>query len=159
MFFEFIQSDPIVRVPIYIGIGLCTECLFTAISDLISPSFLGKPKAEKRDLRATGYTFLWMIPIYALLVLMEPLIAIVAPLPWILRGFIYMVLIFGVEFASGAVLQKLIGHCPWDYSYNRFSIKGWIRLDFAPFWFAFGLCIEALAPKLIDLTPYLRIVF
>ncbi len=55
-----------------------------------------------------------------------------------------MVCIFIAEYASGWGLEKLIGSCPWDYTGSKFSIKGLIRLDYAPVWFAVGIIYERL---------------
>ena len=61
---------------------------------------------------------------------------------WIIRhGLLYMVLIFTAEYLSGAVLTSW-GMCPWNYTGFPTSVKGLIRLDFAPLWFATGLLFE-----------------
>ena len=49
--------------------------------------------------------------------------------------------IFGAEYLSGSFLKRC-GCCPWDYSHARYNIRGVIRLDYAPFWFAAGLFFE-----------------
>ncbi len=59
----------------------------------------------------------------------------------LIRGGVYTICIFAVEFLSGSFLKKL--HvCPWDYSKAKLNIRGVIRLDYAPAWFALGLLYE-----------------
>jgi hypothetical protein len=60
------------------------------------------------------------------------------------RGGVYTVCIFIIEYATGSLLKKLLGVCPWDYGKRRFSVKGLIRLDYAPAWFVAGLIFESL---------------
>ena len=150
---------------LYIIIGIVSEVLFTALCDLCNPQFLASwnvhqasPRAS-RNPRAVGYTFLWMLPIYACLILIEPVSQSIAPLFWFWRGLIYMSILFGVEFVTGGLIQFFTGKCPWDYRASKFSVCGWIRLDFAPVWFGFGMFIEWLSPKLIALTPAISALF
>ena len=50
-------------------------------------------------------------------------------------------MIFATEFLSGSILKKR-ECCPWDYSKAKLNIKGLIRLDYFPAWFAAGLIYE-----------------
>jgi hypothetical protein len=158
----------IYRIPIYMSFGIVCEVLFTALYDLIRPDFLkswnifsnnpqeDRPQwRDKRDVRAIGYTFLWMLPIYALICLLEPLVEILAPYPFFVRSFFYMLGIWLIEFIGGWVIKLICGKIPWDYSLSRTHIKGLIRLDFFPYWFLFGLAVEWLIKKLHLLTPVL----
>lgn len=146
----------------YTGLGCLTEVLFTATSDLISPRFLGSWNVhsrppfikispawrEKRDVRAVGYTFLWMFPVYACLLFLEPIHDLIREWPLPLRLFLYLIAFWGYEFCYGWCLRKITGKCPWDYSTARWSYKGFIRWDFAPFWLLFGLVFEFVHDKL-----------
>ena len=67
------------------------------------------------------------------------------------HGMLYMVLIFLVEYATGAWLTTR-GMCPWDYSGRPSNINGLIRLDFAPLWFGTGLLFENLTKERVNLT-------
>lgn len=165
--------DPLVRLPLYAIIGLVAEVVFTASQDLLNPMFLRswnvfghaslteRPdwRPPGRDLRAMGYTFLWMIPIYMLMILLEPIQPLLSSLPFLLRGFFYIPLVWIAEYACGALIRALIGRCPWDYSYSRFSFHGLIRWDFAHVWYFFGLIFEYLFPRIVALTPAIRAVF
>lgn len=62
----------------------------------------------------------------------------------LLRGLIYMLLFYSLEFCSGYFLKKCKAS-PWDYSKEtKYNFKGIIRLEFAPVWFIGGLIQEAI---------------
>lgn len=159
------QSGILYRLPLYILYGLTAEFLFTALADLINPSFLkswnvfSKPPTKQYDPKAIGYSFLWMLPIYALLVFIEPASVLMKNFPWAVRGILYVLALWLIEYASGWLIKKISGKCPWDYSASRWNLGGFIRLDFFPIWFVFMLTAEWLSRKFILLTPALKQVF
>jgi len=111
------------------------EVAFTALVD-----FRGK-----RDPRLAGHTTLWMFPIYALVYpALNALWPRIAAWPWFARGLLYVPLIYAVEYASGWLIRKSTGRCPWDYGKARWSVHGLIRLDFAPLWLGAGFLFEKL---------------
>lgn len=113
-------------------LGIFGEVLFTAITDLV----------KKRSLRLQGFSFIWMFPIYGLIALLfEPVANLVAGLPWIVRGLVYMFAIYLVEYVSGALLKKLTGGHIWQYT-GKYNLHGHIQLAHAPVWFCIGLLIE-----------------
>lgn len=158
--------DPLIRLPFYVALGLITEVLFTATADLIRPSFLNSWRVKqngdiplpdsKRDPRGVGYTFIWMLPIYALLITIEPLSLLLHDWPVWLRGLVYLPLFWFIEYLGGAGIRRLIGRCPWDYSYSKYSFHGYIRWDFAPLWYSFSILVDLFSQKLILLTPCLK---
>lgn len=170
---EFLQSDFYIRMIIYGCLAYVGETFFTGIMDLIAPKFLcswnvhgnQKPTQEVpqwRDLldkRLVGYSFLWMAPVYALLVFIEPLTYYLQDLHLITRGCIYAIIIMIVEYLFGALLKAFTGKCPWDYSYHPLSIRGYTRWDFFFVWFIASLGVEAIVPKFIWLTPYIKQAF
>lgn len=111
-------------------IGWCVEILFTGLHSLLNGHF-----------QLMGQSSLWMFPIYGCASLIGPISRVCRKYPLVIRGLIYMMLIFFGEFFFGSILCAF--HiCPWDYSGSRFSIGGIIRLDYAPFWFVLGLFYE-----------------
>lgn len=171
---DFFQSDPFTRLPLYILLALAAEVFFTAVCDLVNPHYLcswnvhGGEKISSvkprwaypgRDPRAVGYTFLWMIPIYGGIIFLEPIHTLIRSWPWFFRGLIYLALIWLAEFVSGWIIKKISGKCPWDYSYSRYSFKGYIRWDYALNWFLFGLIFEFFHDRFLLLTPALRAAF
>ena len=49
--------------------------------------------------------------------------------------------IFAGEYLTGSLLKRH-NACPWDYSSSPYSVRGLIRLDYAPYWFGAGLIFE-----------------
>ncbi len=116
-------------------VGLALEVVFTAVVDY----------PTHKDLRLKGYTYLWMVPIYALVypfcVMLYPRLSFY---PMLIRGFMYMLLIYAVEYSSGWLLRRFVGECPWEKEYvkAKWNFHGLIRLDFAPAWIAAALLFE-----------------
>lgn len=110
--------------------GWCMEILFTSLDSL-----------RRRDMRLKGTTSIWMFPIYGSAALLAPLHRLLKGKPFWLRGLLYMLLIFTAEYTTGSLLNRK-ELCPWDYQRCRWNLRRFIRLDFAPFWFAAGLLFE-----------------
>ncbi len=99
-----------------------------------------------RSPRLAGPATAWMLPIYALgLPLFEPVHLRIRGRPVWQRGAIYAAGILVVEGATGWLLRRATGRCPWDYSgRTRWQLDGLVRLDYAPFWALAGLGAERL---------------
>lgn len=93
------------------------------------------------DYSMTGHSSIIMFPIYGSAAFIEPIWRRLCNKPIVLRGLIYTICIYAVEYISGLLLRTL-GICPWDYTGDPTNINGLIRLDFAPFWFVAGLIFE-----------------
>lgn len=119
---------------IYGFAGLLLEVLWTGVGSL----FNGDKKLQ-------CHTFLWMFFIYGSAVIFEPVHEFIRNFGFVYRGFIWAALIFAIEYLSGSLLDKTIGNCPWDYTAEGvITIKGYIRLDYLPVWFAAGMFFERL---------------
>ena len=129
--------------------GWCGEIIFTSIRDRI--------RGRVHDWKLTGTSYLWMFPIYgSIAILYEPVHDAIRPWAWPLRGIVYMLGFFAIEYLTGWLLKKLTGACPWDYSrWSPYSVNGFIRLDYAPIWFLIGLGLEPIHDFLVRLTPYI----
>ncbi len=166
---EFLHSDFWIRMLLYGVLGYVGEVWFTALADFFFPKFLcswnifgnQSPTTEQpvwrnlKDMRLVGYSFLWMAPIYSLLVFMEPLTYYLSALAWPIRGLIYASVFILMEYVSGFLFKLILGKCPWDYSYHKYSVHGFTRWDFFPVWFVSSLIIEKCLPYFIKLTPHL----
>ncbi|MBI2058687.1 MAG: hypothetical protein HYT87_02870 [Nitrospirae bacterium] len=145
--------------------GMFGEIVFTAVADFISPSFIKSWNAhargsitqeapawrEKRDRRLTGYTFLWMIPVYATgTLLYAPVHNAMDSWPTLVRVVITASYFYALEFGFGLLFKGLLGRCPWDYSYSRWSFLGVIRWDYAPSWLALAFGIDHFWPKILQ---------
>jgi uncharacterized membrane protein len=129
----------LLRVLLFAFMGLLMELFFTGLGTL-----------ARGDWDMRGHSSPWMMPVYGLLGLFvapisEPLKRRHIPLP--ARAFVYMLLIFFVEYVSGTIFTKMGLHI-WNYSHHRFNLQGQITLLYAPFWFGLGLCVEYLYKKL-----------
>jgi uncharacterized membrane protein len=124
--------------------GWCGEVVFTALTDSV----------PKRDWRLVGTTYLWMFPIYGLLVVFyEPVHDLIRELPVIVRALIWSIGFTTVELVTGWLIARVAGRCPWDYSDKRFAINAYIRWDFFPVWAIIGLALEPVHDFLVRLTP------
>jgi uncharacterized membrane protein len=129
--------------------GWCGEVLFTALTDSL----------PRRDWRLVGTTYLWMFPIYGLLgPLYEPVHNGIRAASWPLRALVWALGFTAVEFATGWLLERLNGRCPWDYvaAGRRWAINPYIRWDFFPVWAAVGLALEPVHDFLVRLTPAIQ---
>ena len=138
-----------IRFLIYGVFGWCFEILWTSLTEKI--------RGTQRDWRLVGHTYLWMFPIYGLLApIGEPVHNALRGYQWYLRGLIYLLAIWAVEFATGWLLKTLTGKCPWDYSHLRGNFRGIVALEYAPVWFLFGLAFERLHDAMLVLTPAIQ---
>lgn len=112
--------------------GWCLEIFFTAMHAL-----------QKREMALCGTTSLWMFPIYGMGAIIAPLYRLLHRQSIWLRGFLYTLLIFTVEFISGSYLRRK-KCCPWNYHRSPWNVREVIRLDYAPYWFLTGLLLEQL---------------
>ncbi|WP_434511176.1 putative ABC transporter permease [Desulfitobacterium sp. AusDCA] len=125
-----------VRFLIYGFLGLTLEVIYTGLASLL-----------RGDWSMHGFTFLVMLPIYGLAVFLEPIHHKIKFQPWWIRGFIYLTLIWGIEYLSGWILSLILGSCPWVYR-DPLNINGWITLRMAPEWFLAGLGFEIIHDSL-----------
>lgn len=127
--------------------GWCGEIVWTAMRDRV--------RGRVADWKLRGTTYLWMFPIYGSLALgYEPVHDALRDWPWVARGLGYTLGFFAAEYLSGWLIKRLTGSCPWDYAqWSRFSVNGYIRLDYAPIWFLVGLGLEPVHDWLLRLTP------
>jgi uncharacterized membrane protein len=121
------------RFIVYGCLGLCVEIVFTSIGSLIYDN----------NLILKGYTYLWMIPVWAAgLFALGCVHKYIRNLNILARGLIYMLVCIAVEYLSGIYFLATLKEIPWDYSYSEYNIHGAIRLDYLPFWFIAGILSE-----------------
>lgn len=125
------------RFLIYGSIGITLEILWTGITAFLDG-----------DLSFTGHSSVIMFPIYGSVLFLEPVFVQLKANNILLRGIIYMSLIFAVEYWSGLFLTFL-RICPWSYIDTTYNIRGLIRLDYAPLWFCAGLLYEHLYKRIL----------
>ncbi len=114
-------------------VGVAAEVVFTALT------------SPKRDKRLTGYSYVWMFPIYALLYPgFRLLLPLVGGWAWPLRAALYAVIIMVCELLTGLALRAAVGEAPWEPEYrgHRWAVLDLVRLDFFPAWAAGALAFE-----------------
>lgn len=125
------------KMLVFACVGVAMEVVFTAADSY----------RKTRDKTLQGVSYVWMLPIYALV---PPVLSILHPrvsaLPLPARLALYVTLLFAVEYASGWLLRRLTGACPWEAGYHgkRWAVDGLIRLDYAPAWVAACFLFERL---------------
>lgn len=135
----------LIRFCIYGLLGWCFDVFWSAVTE--------RAWGKQRDWRLVGHSYLWTFPIYGLLApLGEPIHNFLRGHMWVLRGSVYLLGIWLVEFVAGWLIRKLTGKCPWDYSDFPGNIKGIITLEYAPVWFIFGLGFEKVHDILVKVT-------
>jgi len=132
------------RFVIYGLLGWCIEVFWTGLGSLF-----------RGNITLPGGTYIWMFPIYGLAVILEPIHNRMRNRNIFLRGGIYLIFIYAIEYIGGLILRCLLGVCPWNYE-KGISIGGLIRLDYAPAWFVAGLFFEKIHDKLMEIDSYLQ---
>jgi uncharacterized membrane protein len=117
----------------FIFIGITMEVVATSIMDFI----------KYRDPRLKGETYLWMLPVYAVVPYIYMFVtSTFKDSGWIVKGFIYMIAFYLLELLAGLIIKALVGVSPWNYKDYRFHFKEVICLEYAPVWFIYGVVGE-----------------
>jgi uncharacterized membrane protein len=125
-------------------LGVMIEFFFTGVASLL-----------KKNWKATGHSYLWMIPIYGFAALALEGVSEALPWPFYLKALLYVPIIYGVEALSGWALSKLIGHIPWDYQKSKWTPMGLINLTYAPFWLILALAFDPISGWMRKTLNYL----
>jgi len=133
------------RFIVYGLLGLLAEVLWNGFGAMIHG-----------DVLLRGTTCIWMFPIYGLAVFLEPVHYRIRHFPLIVRGSIYMVLIFAVELISGLLLKLVLGECPWNYVNKPLSVCGIITLAYAPVWIVYGIMFEKIHDVIVCIEGSLK---
>ncbi|SRR5712691_518199 len=128
------------RFAVYGLLGWCMEIVFTATRRAVGGT---------GDRRLEGVSYLWMHPIYGAGGLaIEAVHLRTRRRPWWARALAYATTCLLIEYASGWLLRRATGECPWDYGDRGINVDGLARLDYAPFWAAAGLVAEPVSSVL-----------
>lgn len=135
------------KVLVYGCLGILIEFFFTSFGSLL-----------KKNWKATGYSYLWMLPIYGFTALALEVISQAITWPFYLKSFLYVPIIYGVEALSGWTIQQIIGHIPWDYQKSTWTPMGLINLKYAPFWLLLAMAFDPITGFLTKLLHQLSLV-
>jgi len=124
----------------FFGVGV--EVFFSSIHNYI----------RFRDISLKGRSYLWMFPIYgAWGLIIDPLYRLIDFIPFLVRGLIYLAIIFAGEFIYGCILKVVIKKCPWEYS-GRWTLLGVVNMRYLPLWLVFGYISELIYRAVISIT-------
>ena len=143
------HSDRVRRFLAYGVLGLGVEVVFTSVARVLNT----------RNPRLEGRTYLWMLPIYgAGGLLLERLHArlLGRRVPPPVRALAATGAIYSIEYGAGSLLRALLGECPWKYE-RGLTLGGYVRLDYAPFWFGTALLFELLQREVHKLDRSRRV--
>lgn len=115
-------------------IGILIEFFFTGIYSLF-----------QKNWKATGYSYLYMLPIYGLTAIVLETISDAISWPFYFKAFIYLPVIYGAEALSGILLLKTIGCIPWNYGHSKVTPFGLIHLGYFPAWMIVALAFDPLS--------------
>lgn len=126
----------------FVFIGITMEVIATSIMDYFT----------LRDPRMKGETYLWMIPIYAVVPYIYLFVtSTFTDLHLSVKGLVYMLAFYLLELIAGLIIKFLVGVSPWDYSAKRFNFKGVICLDYGIVWYIYGIIGEMYYEFLISI--------
>lgn len=139
------MSADLWRFIVFGVVGIFGEVVFTSLLNLV----------RDRSFRLKGFSFLWMFPIYGVIAfIFEPVHNVIGGQGWFFRGLSYMLIIYGIEYAAGALLKKIAGGPVWHYK-GRYQLHGHINFFFAPLWFFVGLLVERYYGDVMQLSLWL----
>lgn len=123
--------------------GVLTEVVYTALWEVV----------VSKSPKLIGVSSIWAFFIYAF---SQMFIERVHPklisfgIPLVLRGLVYVVWTYFIEFSSGYTL-KMFNSCPWDYepSFN-WHFFGVITLEYAPLWFFGSIMAEVIFIPIVN---------
>ncbi len=140
-----------IRVLFYACLGVTGEVVFTALAARAGIGLtadVGADAEARRSWRLRGHSFLWMLPIYGLGLLgFERVHDALRTAPWVWRGLAYVAALYGIEHASGAVLERLTGERVWRWTGPGAARH--VHLAMAPVWFALAFLLEPLHDVLV----------
>lgn len=123
----------IVTVIGFVFIGITMEVIATSIMDYFT----------LRDPRMKGETYLWMVPIYAVVPYIYVfLTGVMTDLHWSVKGLVYMIAFYLLELIAGLLIKALVGVSPWNYEQKKYNLWGVICLDYAIVWYIYGIIGE-----------------
>ncbi len=138
-----------IRFFIYGALGWCSEIVWTAVRKRVT--------GVARDWLLMGETSLWAFPLYgSIAFLYEPLHDALRAQFVLVRGVVYLIGFWLVEYISGWLIWKITGKKPWDYANSPGgSLNGLIRWNFVFVWLPAGLALEPIHDFLVRITPFL----
>jgi hypothetical protein len=132
------MESTLVGFGIFALLGMGAEIVFTGLKKLISDI----RSRKELNWSLPGYSFVWVMPLYGSAVfLFPPLFSLVEDQNIFFRALAYGISILCVELVAGILLKLILGKNPWHYE-SGWTLGGFVRLDYLPFWMIAGIAIE-----------------
>lgn len=140
-------------------LGMLIEVLFTGVSSLVG-----------RNWKATGHTYLDMLPVYEATAIVLELVSEALPWPFWAKAFVYVPIIYGAEGLSGWAIKTFTGWLQrgfgghggglilWDYGTSRWTPFGLINLKYAPWWLGLAMVFDPISTLLRCMVNFLASV-
>lgn len=139
------------RLLLYASLGVTAEVVFTAVCarlGIVLTSDLDDAEA-RAGWRLKGHSFVWMLPIYGGgLLVFERVHDLLRAEPWLLRGIVYVAMLYAIELAASLALVRITGRHVWRWV-GPGSLGGHVHLAMAPIWLAAALALEPLHDALV----------
>ncbi|HSR88850.1 MAG TPA: hypothetical protein VLK22_00430 [Candidatus Udaeobacter sp.] len=134
---------------LYVAVGFTAEALSTGIRDSIGAMIAGK-----FDPTLPCRTNLWVVPVYALSAtvgfsVLGALFPNFFRLPWRVRGLVYMLGIYCIEYVWAVLIRAVFGIEVWVYSDSEFSVLRYNNPNFFALWFLFGFVLEKIKTSVL----------
>ena len=127
--------------------GFFDEILFTSMLNFAESNFI--------DWSFRGHSSLWSFFMYGFgSFIIEQLYLLWKDKPFLpmpVRGFLYVIWVYILEFSCGMLL-RYFNACPWDYSSRQWNLSGLITLQYFPAWYAASLWQEVVTGYLLTLS-------
>lgn len=125
---------------------VATRFLIFALGGMLGEVFYGALLTGwGGNMNMHGQSSPWMMIDYGLLgVILMPIATPLKKLklPLAARAFVYMLLIYLVEYVSGIIFTWGFGLRVWSYESIPYNLHGQIMLYSAPIWYTLGFCAE-----------------
>lgn len=140
-----------IRILFYACLGVAAEVVFTAAC-----AALGVRLTEDLDdpgafsgARLKGHSFVWMLPIYGLgFAGFEVVHDLVRAEPWLVRGLVYVTILYAAELGASVLLVRLTGDHVWRWI-GPGAFGGHVHFAMAPIWLLATVALERLHDALV----------
>jgi len=129
----------------YGNLGILVEFWFTGLHSL----WTGNKKG-------TGHSYVAMFLVYIVAGFVLEWIRFNLDWHFFWKAFVYVPVIYAIEFFSGLTMLYVLGVVPWRYPKSKWAPLELVRIDYAIFWFVLALAFEPIAVVLHRVVDILK---
>lgn len=141
--------ETIVFILICAHVGILIEFWFTGLYSLL----------VQKDKRASCYSYLHMLPVYAGAGFVLGYIRDIMNFPWWTSALIYVFAFYFVEAIAGSAIKIVAGEIPWTYPKAWWTLGGRIQPKYAPFWLLLAICLDKLLEVIGAVASFLVLTY